>query len=238
MTYTLHHGDCLTVLREMPAQSVDLVFTSPPYNKGESAHWTSKAQGGTLARRTALEYTDHDDNMPWEQYVTWLQDVLRECWRVLRPTGAIYFNHKPRPFNKELQTPLLFNPGLPLRQIIIWYHRGCVNYSRSHYAPTCEWVCVFAGKDFNLKDRSASKIGDVWCIPPEPLGAHPAPFPVALPRRALESTESRIVLDPFCGSGSTGVAALELGRQFIGIDISRQYLDLAEARLAAVTVDA
>ena len=230
MGYTLHHGDCIEVMRTLADASVDLVFTSPPYNKGETATWRAGASGW---RFHAVTYDVGDDAMPWPEYVTWQKDVLCECWRVLRPSGAIFYNHKPRPRKHELQLPLDLNPGLPVRQIIIWAHSRKRNYSPYYYAPAGEWIIVFAKPAFRLRNRSASAVRDIWRIAGERQGAHPAPFPVALPRRAIESVDAQIILDPFCGSGSTGVAALELGRSFIGIDISSTYLDTSRARLEA-----
>jgi site-specific DNA-methyltransferase (adenine-specific) len=229
----LHHGDCLQVMATLPASSVDLIFTSPPYNLGVSSGGgfptkkTGKWSGGALREG----YASNTDAMDNSAYVRWQQDVLRACWRLLSDTGAIYYNHKPRVQNGLLSTPLDLNPGLPVRQIIIWKRDGGINFSPTHYLPCHEWIVIFAKPDFRLRDKQASGAKDVWEIAQERNTAHPAPFPVALPRIALSTTEAKVILDPFMGSGSTGVAAVETGRDFIGIELDRGYFDAAQARI-------
>ena len=104
-TNIIHHGDCLDELRKMPDACVDFVITSPPYNKAETTN-----SGGLLPRFTE-GYAGYHDNMRFADYVEWQQEVLRECWRVIKPAGAIFYNHKPRPFEKQVQLPTLFNPA-------------------------------------------------------------------------------------------------------------------------------
>ncbi|GAB2866180.1 site-specific DNA-methyltransferase [Hymenobacter ruber] len=212
----------------MPDACVDFVITSPPYNKAETTN------GGGLLPRFMDGYEGYHDNMPFAKYVEWQQAVLVECWRVIKPTGAIFYNHKPRPFEKQIQLPTLFNPGLPLRQVVIWHTTWGVNMSPAHFCPSHEWIMVFAGPAFNLRNRNASAYTDVWRIAPEPSKNHPAPFPLALARRILCSVgPGGIVLDPFMGSGTTAIAAVREGYQYIGIEQNAGYIKLAEGRLQA-----
>lgn len=231
MTVKLLLGDCLDQMGTLVDGSVDLVFTSPPYN-------LSNTSGGgfnpkSLWRSAALKngYASHDDNMPHVAYVAWQKAVLRECWRLLSDTGAIYYNHKPRIQNGILLTPLDLNPDLPVRQIIIWKQAGGINFSPTFYLPTHEWIVIFAKPKFRLRNRGTSGLKDVWEVPQERNNPHPAPFPVELPKMALMSTDSRVVLDPFMGSGSTGIACLETGCDFIGIENDPGYFGQAERRL-------
>lgn len=240
-------GDCREVLPAI-AEKVDMVFTSPPYNLGnthgpraggsKTGHYASavgmrqrggggKWGGGQLADGYGL----HDDALPHDEYVAWQREVLRLCWERLTDRGAIYYNHKPRVLDGELLTPLTYNPGLPLRQIVIWARAGGVNFSPSFYLPTHEWIAIFAKADWRLRDKSASGVGDVWYVPQQSGTEHPAPFPVALPARALETTTAASVLDPFMGSGSVGVAAVAAGRRFIGIELEPRWFDLACERI-------
>lgn len=228
----IYHGDCREVLPSLPSESVDMVFTSPPYNlrNGNNFHMGHKGStrpGAALANG----YLSHSDDLPYQDYVRWQRGVLGECWRVLTPTGAIFYNHKPRVQFKVVQLPLALNPDLPLRQIIIWLSSGGVNYSESHYMPAHEWILLFAKEGFSLRDRSASGVGDVWRIAPEINSKHPAAFPLGLPRRAIETTEARMILDPFMGSGTTLRAAKDLGRKAIGIEIEERYCEIAANRL-------
>lgn len=256
---TIYHGDALAVLASLPAECADLVFTSPPYNLGNTTgggepaarcvrgHYSpdsSFGQRGGLAvgkwRRASLVggladgYGAHDDAMPHEAYVAWQHEVLRGCWRLLTPTGAIFYNHKPRILAGRLVTPLAYVPdelqGM-VRQVIIWARAGGINFSPAFYLPTHEWIVIIARPGWRLTGKGASGVGDVWQVTQETNNPHPAPFPLALPLRALETTGARTVLDPFVGSGTTMVAAQLMGCQGTGIDNNAAYLDLAARRL-------
>lgn len=158
---------------------------------------------------------------------------MKECWRLLKPDGAIFYNHKPRVQKGKLWTPLELNPGLPVRQIVIWDRGSGMNFNRAFYLPTHEYITIFAKAGFKLKPKCASFAKDIWSVPMEKKNKHPAPFPVALPKIAIESTDAAIILDPFMGSGSTGVAAIQCGREFIGIELAPQYIAQAVNRISA-----
>jgi modification methylase len=234
MTTNLLHGDCLELMATMPDGSVDLVVTSPPYNLGISSGGGLKGatkSGKWKSASLANGYSGYDDAMPYFEYVAWQKQVLTECWRLLSDTGAIYYNHKPRVQNGLLQTPLDLNPNLPVRQIVIWERAGGINFSPSFYLPTHEWIVIFAKPKFRLKSKGASGIKDVWKINQEKTNPHPAPFPVALPQMAIESTNCQVILDPFMGSGTTGVACVNTGRNFIGIEKDASYFEIACKRI-------
>jgi site-specific DNA-methyltransferase (adenine-specific) len=231
LTVRLMLGDCLDRMKEIADGSVDLVFTSPPYNLGNNRGQYKQAGGQWRNAKLADGYASYSDDMPRDQYVAWQKAVLTECWRLLSPTGAIYYNHKPRVQNNVLQTPFELNPGLPLRQIVIWKRSGGFNFSPSFYLPTHEWVMILAKPGFRLRDRSASGAKDVWEVVQDRGNEHPAPFPVALPAIAIETTSAKVILDPFMGSGTTGVAAVQAGRDFIGIELDPAYHAMAEKRI-------
>lgn len=233
MSVDLRLGDCLEVMRSLKPGSIDLIFTSPPYNLGISSGggFPLKAAGKWSGGALRDGYTSHGDDMAFDAYVEWQKEVLMTCWSLLSETGAIYYNHKPRIQNGVLTTPLDFNPGLPIRQIVIWKRSGGINFSPTFYLPTHEWIIIYAKTNFRLRDKQASGAKDVWEVAQERNNPHPAPFPVGLPRIALETTTARTVLDPFMGSGTTGVACVELGRDFIGIEKDEGYFQMAETRL-------
>lgn len=249
---TLYQGDCLEVLPSIG--SVDLVFTSPPYNLGNTSgggfpkekmgnysqsagmrqrggqgKWSKAGAAGGLADGYGL----HSDDMPHADYVMWQKRVLAECWSHLSDDGAIFYNHKPRVLNGLLVTPFEYNPDLPVRQVVIWARAGGINFSPAFYVPTHEWIMVLAKPSFRLRDKSASGAGDVWYVPQESNPDHPAPFPLALPTNAITTTSAKTVLDPFCGSGTTGVAAVKAGRNFIGIELEPKFFDLSCRRIEA-----
>ena len=231
---TIYNGDCLNVMRQLPDGTFDLVFTSPPYNLGVTSGGGFPKSGG-LWQSAALAdgYAEHNDAMPFEEYVAWQNDVIRECWRLIKPTGAIYYQHKPRVQNGVLQTPLALIPdGLPVRQVIVWDRGSGMNFAPTHYVPAHEWIVVIAGPEFRLKNKGASGHTDVWRVPPATGNKHPAPFPLSLPAKAIESTGAQMILDPFAGSGTTLRAASDVGAQSVGIELTAAYCDMAVERLA------
>jgi site-specific DNA-methyltransferase (adenine-specific) len=229
---TLYHGDCMDVIPTLP--TVDAVFTSPPYNKRAMP---DPRQGRTTTAWKSCKlgqgYGAHSDDLPWPEYEQWQGRCLALLWDRLGERGAIFYNHKPLSIDGVLWLPLRCNPGLPIRQIVIWDRGSGVNFSPSHFVPCHEWVIVFSKPPFRLKSRGASGIGDVWRIPPKPFPDHPAPFPVELVEQAIGNTPGQLWLDPFMGSGSVGVACANLGRKFIGIELERRFFDLACERIAA-----
>lgn len=226
---TLWHGDCLKVMDSMPDDTFDLVFTSPPYNLGGfSGGWKGDLSGG---------YAEHGDAMPHEQYVSWQRDVLRECARLLKPSGAIFYQHKNLLRNGTVRTPMdLIPPELNVRQILVWDRGVGMNVATTHFLPVHEVIYVIAGPDFRLRDKAASGLKDVWRAHPVMDSKHPAPFPVSLPTRAIQATGARNVLDPFAGSGSTLRAAADLGATSVGIELTAEYCDMTIARLAQVSL--
>lgn len=229
---TIYHGDCREVLPTLG--HFDLAFTSPPYNlncptkpgggfsapKGESGKWS----GGVLA----AGYENYGDDMPMDEYDDWQRSILAMLWEHV---DAIFYNHKPRPWHGEILLPLRLNPGLPLRQVIIWARAGGLNFSPSHYVPTCEWLMLFARAQWRLKSKEASGLGDVWRVPQELNSEHPAPFPIGLPARAIESVAPSSVIDPFMGSGTTLRAAKDADVRAVGIEQSERYCEIAARRL-------
>lgn len=236
------HMDALDFLYSLPDSAVPLFLFSPPYNLGNSSGGGmpgAKKTGhydpaGGMSKRGGMGkwsggdlgngYGDFNDCMPWPEYIAWQQEILTECWRCLPEDGAIYYNHKPRVLDGVLLTPLAFNPDLPVRQIVIWARAGGVNFSPSFYVPTHEWIVIFAKPDFRLKSKGASGAGDVWYIPQESGTWHPAPFPLTLAERVLETTMPALVCDPFSGSGTAARAARRFGIDFIGCDRNADYV--------------
>ena len=232
---TLYLGDCIEVMPHVGL--VDMIFTSPPYNLGVSTGGGLKGAGKTALWKRALKgglaegYGSHDDAMPPEEYREWQRLFLSEAWKCLTDTGAIFYNHKPRVQAGLLETPLDLNPGLPLRQIIIWARKTGINFATTHFQPRHEWVVVFAKEQFRLASQSVSGHGDVWYIEPRHGSAHPAPFPLELPSKAISATTAEVVLDPFMGSGTTAIASINNGRSFIGIELDEGYFEMSCERI-------
>lgn len=225
---TLYCGDCREIL---PSVRADLVFTSPPFNMG-------KQSGGHANMRDG--YASHSDNLPEPEYVAWQKDVLSLLWRSVSPSGAVFYNHKPLVRDGVALLPTRLLPAeVLLRQVIVWRRRGGVNWNASFFCPQHEWILLLAHREWRLTDRAASWASDVWDFPTEQaVAGHPCPFPEDLPTTAILATESaKVVLDPFAGSGTTLVAAKNLGRRAIGIEISEEYCDIAVQRLSQNVLD-
>ena len=216
----------------MPDESVDLAVTSPPYNiKNSTGNGLKDGRGGKWARAELIQgYANYKDNMPHRKYVKWQRAVLKEVMRVLKPQGAFFYNHKWRVQAGLIQDRQDIVKGFPVRQIIIWQRAGGINFNPGYFLPTYEVIYLITKPQFKLAPQ-ANAVGDIWTFPQEMNNTHPAPFPLALIDRIIGSTRAKVVLDPFMGSGTTAVSAKKLGRNFIGIDIAKEYCHLAEKRL-------
>jgi modification methylase len=230
----VHCGDCLKLLQKMPAASVGVIVTSPPYNlRNSTGNGMKDGRGGKWENAKLIEgYADHDDAMPHDQYVKWQRECLTAMMRVLREDGAIFYNHKWRVQGGLWQDRADIVEGFPVRQIIIWKRDGGINFNAGYFLPTYEVIYLICKPDFKLAPK-ANAIGDVWQIPQENNNPHPAPFPVELAQRCIQATTAEIVLDPFMGSGTTAIAAEVCGRKWIGTELSSDYCKVARERIAA-----
>ena len=226
-------GDCLEIMKLLPNSSIDLIVTSPPYNLKNSTgngmkSGTSSGKWANAALRNG--YSNYEDNMPHEQYTDWQHNCLQEMYRLIKDDGAIFYNHKWRVQNGLWQDRKDIIRNMPVRQIIIWKRKGGINFNPGYFLPTYEVIYMIAKPNFKLTPKSNS-YGDVWEFKQEMKNDHPAPFPVALVDRIISSTDAKIVLDPFMGSGTTAVVAMGLEKHYIGIDISPVYCEMAEKRI-------
>lgn len=223
-------GDVLEVLRALPDESIDLGITSPPYNK-------KRKGGGWLVPR--VKYNGYLDNLPEAEYQQWQIEVLNQLFRVTKEGGSFFYNHKVRYQDGKTIHPLtwLLNTQWTLWQEIIW-DRGIAGNIRGWRFWQVEeriyWLVK--GKPKELAPKHA-KLTSIWRIPPETRHRdHPAVFPLELPARIIYSIledKPGIVIDPFCGTGTTLVAAKLLGKDYIGIDIDPYYVTYARNRLEA-----
>lgn len=225
-------GDCLDVMKKLPDKSIDLIVTSPPYNlKNSTGNGMKDGRGGKWKNAALVKgYSDHNDNMPHDEYVEWQRACLTEMLRLLPEDGAIFYNHKWRVQNGLLQDRQDIVKGFPVRQIIIWKRKGGINFNQGYFLPTYEVIYLIAKKKFKLAPK-ANAHGDVWEFKQETKNPHPAPFPLALINRIISSTNAQIILDPFIGSGTTAIAALENGRNYLGIELSQEYVEMAKQRI-------
>lgn len=218
-------GDCTdpaVVEAVMWGERAALVFTSPPYNKGTTTGHGFHGGGKTTHLKDG--YGVYKDNRTHEEYAEWQSYLLKSWFEMLTDDGAIYYNHRPRTQNKILEHALIWNPGLPVRQIIIWHSNGGANLTPSAYVGVHEWIVIFAKPNFGLLSRSESGVGDVWTYGSGKVDGHPVPFPVELPEIALKTTGKLVVYEPFSGSGTTIIACENLKRKARAIEIDPGYV--------------
>ena len=225
-------GDTIQAMKNLPDNSIDLVITSPPYNiKNSTGNGLKDGRGGKWANAGLKNgYANYDDCMPHEKYVAWQRGCLAEMMRLIPEDGAIFYNHKWRVQAGKLQDRQDIVNGFPVRQIIIWKRKGGLNFNAGYFLPTYEVIYLIAKPGFKLTPK-ANAHGDVWEFTQEMKNEHPAAFPVALIDRIVSSTNAKIILDPFMGSGTTAISALNFDRNYIGIDISPDYCKMAEERI-------
>jgi modification methylase len=219
-------------MKQLDDRSIDLIVTSPPYNLRNTVGGGFTAKKGIWNNPKGLYkgYGKHDDNMPYDEYVAWQRACLDEMMRVLKGSGAIFYNHKWRVQKGLIQDRHEIVGDFPVRQIIIWWRKSGMNFNDGYFVPTYEVIYLIAKPHFKLK-KGANGLGDVWVIGPEKGNEHPAPFPNALVHNCISSTDASTVLDPFIGSGTTAIVCKQLGRHFIGFDINPDYVKFANDRL-------
>jgi DNA modification methylase len=228
-------------MAELPDNSIHLMVTSPPYNVGKV----------------------YDDDLSLKEYLTFLERVWGEVYRLLVPGGRACINvanlgRRPYVPLHVWITDSLLHKGFLMRGEIIWNKAASASSStawgswKSAANPTLrdvhEYILVFSKGAFKRKnpfhrENSISNeeflefTKSVWTFPAEPASkvGHPAPFPVELPYRLIHlySFKDEVVLDPFMGSGQTAIAALETGRHFVGYEIHSDYVRLAQRRIQA-----
>jgi modification methylase len=226
-------GDALTILKDLPSEIVDIGVTSPPYNKGEN-------KKGWLVGN--VKYEGASDKLPEDEYQENQIDVLNEIYRITKPGGSFFYNHKIRWEKGRLLHPMdwLRKTKWVIRQEIIWDRMIAANIRGWRFWQVDEriyWLYKPKGNKLigeELKPKHAL-LTSIWRFPPEKKNPHPAPFPLALPVRCIfsimDERKGGLVLDPYCGSGTTLVAAKILGHNFIGIDISKKYVEFSKKRL-------
>jgi site-specific DNA-methyltransferase (adenine-specific) len=231
---TLIVSDAIEGLKLLPEDSVDLTVTSPPYNK-------KKRQNRGWLVNSDL-YSDFDDHLDEPDYQGRQIAVLEELYRVTKPGGSLFYNHKLRWDDGELIHPLkwLSKSTWTVKQEIIWDRQIAANMRGWRFWQVDERI-YWLYKPINnyligeeLKSCHA-KLSSIWRIKPEPRkDHHPAPFPIEIPSRIIYSlldSKQGLVLDPFCGTSTTLVAAKLLGHNYLGYDISASYIDLAKQRI-------
>jgi site-specific DNA-methyltransferase (adenine-specific) len=235
----IHHGDCLSLFQQIPDESIDMAFADPPFNLKK-------------------QYTDyHDDKTP-EEYLDWSNQWLRELVRVVKPTGAIFVHNTPKWLTRyatTLNELAVFRNWIAWDAPTNCFFHGLrpAHYGILCYSKQNSGFCLHKLRTPHLRERSTSRLlkqvvsnkypvhpfgpvlSNVWTDIPRVTSRnyrnrHPCQLPVQLLERLilLATQEREIILDPFMGTDTTAVAALRLGRKFIGFEQSKEYINPCE----------
>lgn len=230
----IYNEDCLETLSRMEDNSIDLVITSPPYNK--NAYATDKGKSGfwSSMRGRQIPYDIYSDAMPPEEYEVWQRKVIYECLRVLKPSGSMFYNHKDILVNGKIVAPKCVY-DFDVHQQIIWNRGSSLANDPHYFQPITEYIywIVKDPKNFYFKKDEAVFRQSVWNINFEINTKHPAPFPETLVGNIILpcSKVGGVIYDPFMGSGTTALIAKRYNRNYIGSEISQQYVEMAEERI-------
>jgi site-specific DNA-methyltransferase (adenine-specific) len=228
-------GDCLEVMRTIESNSISCIITSPPYNK--KGLIGKVKPGNQVWKKFNIDYDSYGDDLSEKDYQQWMVDILNEMCRIIKPDGSIFFNHKARRHKNKLHLPTDFisKSKLDVYQLIIWNRLSSPNIRKDVLLPCTEHIYwLTKGKPKVYKEQVPKEFhSEVWVINPDKNTNHPAPFPKKLVENCmlLSTKEGDVCLDPFLGSGTTGIVSKELNRDFIGIEIDQKYYELSQTLL-------
>jgi len=235
VTVQLYLGDCLDVLRGLPDGSVDLIWTDPPYGHANGGADLAAARVGVRgARQRPTQTIANDAPQQWEPL---MRAFLGEAARVLRPESACCCccccgGGGPDPAFARLA--LWIDEPMDFVHAVVWDKSARGNGMGWRYRRNYEFVMVAKPKGGRLgwADGQAA-VPNVVRTRPVANVLHPTTKPVDLVSSFVQwhTNEGATVLDPFMGSGTTGVACVQTGRNFIGIEIDPMYYAIAERRI-------
>ncbi|MFQ3573699.1 MAG: site-specific DNA-methyltransferase [Thermodesulfovibrionales bacterium] len=225
-------------MKELPANSVDLVFADPPFNIG-------------------IKYDKYNDNLSYDEYYKWSENWIAQTYRILKNDGSIYIAMGDE-FAAEINI-ILKRSGFYFRNWIIWYYTFGQNqrkkFNRAHthilyftknrnkFKFNSEAIRIPSARQLVYNDKRANPQGkipdDVWEFSrvcgtfKERLGEHPCQMPESLLERIIKTSSEPgdIVLDPFGGTGTTAMVAKKLRRNYITMEISENYYEIIIKRL-------
>lgn len=233
---TLYLGDSLYALQEIESETIDAIVTDPPYSSGgqfrgdRTASTVSKyVQSSASTSQTRAEFSG--DNRDQRSFLAWCSLWMAGAFHAARP-GAVFCS-----FIDWRQIPILTDAiqagGWTWRNLCTWWKPGC-RMQKGRFSSSAEYL-VYATKGAHSGDGESSPQNVIQC---QTLSGekkvHIAEKPEPVVSWALSATRPLgVVLDPFMGSGSTGVVALLTGRSFVGIEIDRHHFELAKKRIMA-----
>ncbi len=224
---TLFHGDCFNEMKKIADKTVDLIITDPPYNLSE--------------------YSTGNMNFSWRKEINndiakWDRDfdplnLKDEFLRILKPTGNIFAFCS---YNLVGRWHQVFDPIFDTFQFFVWHKTNPIpKFRKAGFLNSCELIVCMWNKGHNWNFAKQNEMHNFFESPicmgaeriKDPL--HPTQKPLKILKHLINiaSNQEGVVCDPFMGVGSTGVAAIDLGRKFIGIEIEENYFQAAKNRI-------
>ena len=249
------HGECPQAMSIIPDNFIDLIVTSPPYNVN---------LGNNAYKKDA--YNTYDDNKEHPEYLEWLKNILKECYRTLKVGGRICVNVPDTsggkiPLHSDVTQMMMNELGYLMMTTIIWYKQVVGNRTAwgSWLSPSspsfilpCEYIIVMCKESRKLIDSGETDLYKeefidwtlgMWSMQPATdmmnKYQHPAMFPEELPKRCMKmfSWKNSVVMDPFSGAGTTCKVARELGRKYIGFEMDEKYVKISRMRVGSATLN-
>lgn len=246
--FALFLDDCIDFLKKIPENSIDMIFADPPYNLSNDGFTVHAGKRVSVNKGTwdASKGVDQD----FEFHTQW----IKECQRILKPNGSIWISgtyHSIYQCGFALQ--LL---GYKILNDISWFKPNASPNLSGRYFTASHETLIWARKDpkgkhtFNYSDmkngqwhtadfikKDGKQMRSVWAIgtpktEEKIFGKHPTQKPMALLERIVLASTNKgdVILDPFTGSSTTGLASVKHDRKFIGVDLEKEYLDLSKKR--------
>lgn len=233
-TNIIYNEDCLETMAKIPDNFIDLIVTSPPYNKNAHASANGTDKSWSALRGRQIPYDVYSDDMPQEEYELWQKKIISECIRILKPHGSLFYNHKDIIVDGVIIPPKWVY-DFKVHQQIIWNRGSSLANDIHYFQPITEyvyWIVKEPKAVYFNKEKSVFR-QNIWRINTD-KNPHPAPFPLLLVANIIQcaSRENSVIYDPFMGSGTTALATIEIGgRKYIGSEISPKYVEMANKRI-------
>ena len=232
----LINGDTFTILNQFPdLEFIDLTITSPPYNK-------LTLYPGDIVK--AVDYESTSDHLPEPEYQQNQVDILDRIYDISKPGASLFYNHKVRHKDYEIIHPWLWlsRTKWKIKQEIIWDRIISPNIKGHVFYQVDERIYwMYKPPNPPRLEQQYAKFSSIWRHQPEHgVKEHPAPYPLWLPDRILKSMNliaPSLILDPYMGSGTTALAAVMYGHNYLGIDSSIKYLKFAKQRIDSYLKD-
>jgi len=224
----------LETMGKMPDNFVDLIITSPPYNKSGYEGFIRKRHEKDSWNSRNIDYNNDSKNdfIVESTYQAQQIKVLNEMQRVLKPNGSIFYNHKVRVAQHKASHPIewILKTKLTLRQQIVWNRKNSPAVNPIRYLPTTElifWLTKSPIQPNFCRHKESLFKGEVWDLSPKQTNLHPASFPEEIPfniMMCIKDTKKILVYDPYSGIGTTCKVAKDFGFDFIGSETVKEYI--------------